>query len=62
MLLFEWLSRSVLKLTKVKKILLAGSLLGLSLFKINKVESALRTHQLNYVREAGSGSQALTGL
>ena len=35
--------------------------LGVSFFNGSKVNSALRTHQLNYTREAGSGSQALTG-
>lgn len=33
----------------------------MSFFNVNKVDSALRTHALNYLREAGSGSQALTG-
>ncbi len=36
--------------------------LGVSFFNANKVDSALRTHNLNYVRESpASGSQSLTG-
>ena len=50
-----------MKLTKFKKNLLTCAFLGVTFFNVSKVDSALRTHQLNYVREAGTGDQALTG-
>ena len=36
-------------------------ILGVSFFNVSKVDSALRTHNLNYIRTAGTGQQALTG-
>ena len=35
--------------------------MGIAFFNVTKVDSALRTHNLNYTREAGSGLQRLTG-
>ena len=35
--------------------------MGIAIFNVNKVDSALRTHTLNYTRTTGSDPQSLTG-